>query len=244
VTHIPVVLVTGSTEIVDRRSHAYVEEAYTNALVAAGLLPWVLPPIAPAIAIRALDHVEGLVLTGGEDIGAHWFNDVPHPAAGAPHDARDAYEIALSRAAYERRLPTLALCRGAHLINVALGGSLIQDIPSQRPEIAHPRSKYRTERVHAVELDRQSRLASIFGASTVGANSFHHQAIDRLAAPLCIAGRSPDGIIEAFESTAHDWWMMAVQWHPEDLTETEEDWDRRLFTAFADELRARHDTNE
>src|SRR4051812_39391819 len=198
--NIPVVLVTGSTHVVDRRSYANVEEAYATALVAAGLMPLVLPPMDPSIATGALDHVAGLVLTGGEDIDPKWFNDAPHPAAGAPHAVRDAYEIALSRAAHERRMPTLALCRGAHLINVALGGSLIQDIPSQRPEIVHPRSKHRTERVHAVELDPQSRLASIFGASKIGVNSFHHQAIDRLAAPLRGVGTSPDGIVEALES--------------------------------------------
>jgi putative glutamine amidotransferase len=156
----------------------------------------------------------------------------------ARHTARDAYEIALARVAHERRIPTLAICRGAHLMNVALGGSLLQDIPSQWLGGEHPRSTHRAERVHGVELDPDSRLAKIFAECTITASSSHHQGIASVPPALRVIGKSPDGIIEALESSDSAWWMMAVQWHPEHLTETDEDWDRRLFAAFANEVRA------
>jgi putative glutamine amidotransferase len=235
----PLVLVTATTAIVDGRSRVHVDEAYTNALVAAGLVPVVLPPVDPAIAAAALGDVAALVLTGGEDIDPRWFDEAPHPAAGVPHPTRDAYEIALVRAARARRIPTLAICRGAHLVNVALGGSLYQDIPSQRPDGGtHPRSTHRADRVHGVALTPDSRLATIVADTAITANSSHHQGIARLAPSLRVVGTGPDGIVEAVESTDAGWWMVGVQWHPEDLTATEEDWDRRLFSAFADEVRA------
>jgi putative glutamine amidotransferase len=226
----PIVLVTATTESIRGRSRVLVNEAYTSALVAAGLIPLVLPPIDPALAAASLTDVAGLVLTGGEDIDPRRFGQEPHPATGEAHEARDACEIALARTARERRIPTLALCRGAQIVSVALGGTLIQDIPAQ-----HPRG---VDRVHAVEIDADSRLAAILGDRTITANSSHHQSIDRPGAGLRIVGRSPDGIVEAAESGDPAWWMLAVQWHPEDLTETDEDWDRRLFGAFADAVRA------
>jgi putative glutamine amidotransferase len=212
-----------------------VTEAYTNAVIAAGLIPLVLP-VDASIASTALGGVAGLVLTGGEDVDSRWFNETLHPDAGPTHIARDEYEIALSRVARERRIPTLALCRGAQIMNVALGGSLMQDIPSQRPGTRHPTSKHRADRVHAVELDPGSRLASVVGGSTIAVNSFHHQAIDRVGTALRVVGWSPDGIIEAIESIDPSWWMIGVQWHPEDLIETAEDWDRRLLSAFRAEI--------
>jgi putative glutamine amidotransferase len=192
----------------------------------------VLPPVDAVIAAAALSGVAGLVLTGGEDIDSRWFNESLHPAAGPTHVVRDEYEIALSRVARERRLPTLALCRGAQIVNVALGGSLMQDIPSQRPAQRHPNSSRPAERVHVVELESDSRLCAMLGESRITVNSFHHQAIDRVGAGLRLVGWSLDGIVEGIESSDPEWWMVGVQWHPEELMETAEDWDRRLFSAF------------
>jgi putative glutamine amidotransferase len=123
-------------------------------------------------------------------------------------------------------------------VTVALGGTLIQDIPSQRPsDIGHDQSDRRTERVHAVEVEHGSHLARILGDTTIATNSSHHQSIDRLGRGLRITANAPDGIVEAFEPTDPAWWMIAVQWHPEELTATPEHWDRRLFAAFGDAVR-------
>lgn len=231
----PIVAVTATTEIVRERPRVRVNEAYTNALASAGLVPLVLPPVDPATAIAALPAVRGLVLTGGEDLDAATFRQAPHPASGTPHAARDAYELALAREAQARRIPTLAICRGTQVMNVALGGTLIQDIPSLRPsDVDHDQSARRTERVHRTDVARASRLAGVIGATRIATNSSHHQAVDEVAQGLCVSARAEDGIIEALEPNDARWWMLAVQWHPEELTATAEDWDRRLFAAFAD----------
>ena len=230
----PRILVTATTEVVRGRPRVRVNEAYTDALVAAGLTPFVLPPIDPRFATDALDGVDALVLTGGEDIDPKYFDQTPHEKAGEPHAARDACEIALARGARERRTPTFAICRGAQVMNVALGGTLIQDIGSQRAtNIIHDQSGRRTDRVHTVSVDEGSLLSRIVGAAEIGVNSSHHQSVDAVAPGLRVTATANDGIIEAIESTDPAWWMLAVQWHPEELTATPEDWDRRLFDAFA-----------
>ncbi len=235
----PLVLLTATTESLRGRSRVRVNEAYTDALSAVGLVPLILPPIEASIATTALDGVAGLVLTGGEDIGPEHFGQAPHPAMGTPHAARDEYEIALSRAARDRRVPTLAICRGAQIVNVALGGTLIQDIPSLRPSAAnHDLSARRTERVHEIAIERDSSLAGVVGDTSITVNSSHHQSIDAVAKGLRGSATSPDGVIEAVEPTSKDWWMIAVQWHPEELTATSEPWDRRLFSSFAEAVRA------
>ena len=235
----PLVILTATTESLRGRSRVRVNEAYSSALAAVGLLPLVLPPVSASMATAALDGVAGLVLTGGEDIGAEHFGQTPHPAMGTPHAARDEYEIALTRAAVERRVPTLAICRGAQLMNVALGGTLLQDIPSLRLGAAnHDLSPRRTERVHGLAIEPGSALAAIVGDTSISVNSSHHQAVDHVAPSLRVSATSPDGIIEALEPKTDDWWMIAVQWHPEELTETLEPWDRRLFSAFAEAVRA------
>jgi putative glutamine amidotransferase len=211
-----------------------VNEAYTDALVAAGMTPLVLPPIDPRAALDALDGVDALLLTGGEDIDPKYFDQPPHEKAGEPHAARDACEIALARAARDRRTPTLAICRGAQVINVALGGTLVQDIPSQREtDVNHDQSAQRSERVHAISVDEGSLLSRVVGAADIRVNSSHHQSVDEVAPGLRVTAKASDGIVEAVESSDPAWWMLAVQWHPEELTTTPEDWDRKLFEAFA-----------
>lgn len=233
-SHAPRVLVTATTEVVRGRPRVRVNEAYTDALVAAGMTPFVLPPIAPEAAVTALDGVDGLLLTGGEDIDPKHFDQPVHEKTGEANAARDACELALARAARDRNTPTFAICRGAQLMNVALGGSLIQDIGSQRTtETNHDQSARRTERVHAISVDEGSLLSRIVGAAEITVNSSHHQSVDQVAPGLRVTATASDGIIEAVESVDPAWWMLAVQWHPEELVSTPEAWDRRLFEAFA-----------
>jgi putative glutamine amidotransferase len=239
-TFAPFVIVSATTESLRGRARVRVNEAYTNALAAAGLVPMILPPVDPALAVASLSDVAGLVLTGGEDVDPAHFGEPAHPRTGTPHPARDAYELALSRAAFEHRIPTLAICRGAQVLNVALGGTLVQDIGSQiATEISHDLSDQRTERVHPVTIEAGSRLARVVGDTHITVNSSHHQSIDRVAEDLRVSATSADGVIEAVEARDPAWWMLAIQWHPEELTATPEEWDRRLFSAFADAVRDR-----
>lgn len=235
----PYVIVTATTELLRARPRVRLNEAYTNALTAVGLVPMILPPIDPDMAVAALRSAGGLVITGGEDIDPALFGQEPHVATGVAHRGRDAYELALARAAAELRVPTLAICRGAQVMNVALGGTLIQDIPSQHPtDLKHDSSDRRTERVHPATIVPGTVLANVLGDERITINSSHHQSIDRIADSLMLSATSPDGIVEAVETRDATWWMLAVQWHPEELTATPEDWDRRLFSAFANAVRA------
>jgi putative glutamine amidotransferase len=208
--------------------------AYVRALEAAGLIPLILPPLDPAHADRALDAVSGLVLTGGEDVAPHHYGEAPHEALGDVNEDRDAWELALIAGAQQRSVPTLAICRGIQVLNVALGGSLIQDIPSQcTTALPHTFTDGRATRVHEVSVDPSSRLAAILDATSLTVNSVHHQAIGRTAEGLRVTARAPDGIIEGAEWGGNDWWAVGVQWHPEELIGTPESWDRSLFGAFA-----------
>ena len=237
-TFAPFVIVTATTEIIRELPRVRVNEAYTAALAEVGLVPMVLPPVSPSMAAASLVDVAGLVLTGGEDIDPARFGQEKHPANGEPHPARDGYELALANAAAERRIPTLAICRGAQIMNVALGGTLVQDIPSQHASsIDHAPQGKRGQRTHDVNIETDSRLARIVGTTSISTNSSHHQSIDQVGRGLRVVASSPDGIVEAIEPSDAAWWMVAVQWHPEELTATPEDWDRRLFAAFADAVR-------
>jgi putative glutamine amidotransferase len=233
-----IVAITATSERVKDSTRVRVNRAYTDAIIAAGLIPLVVPPVPAHMAPRILDAVAGLVLTGGEDVDPSYFGATRHPATGPANDDRDQCELALAREAAGRRLPTLAICRGVQVLNVALGGSLIQDLPSEHTStVEHDAEGSRNERVHEVDVSAGSRLGNILGARSIVTNSFHHQAVDRLGDGLCAVGTSPDGIVEAVECTDRAWWMVGVQWHPEELTATAEEWDRALFAAFARAVR-------
>lgn len=231
------VALTATTREIGALMRVRLNEAYVDAVREAGLTPLVVPPIAadelPAIA----DAVAGIVLTGGEDVDPARYAARPAAATTSVHARRDECELALARLAHERRIPTLAICRGIQVVNVAFGGTLVQDIPTERPsEIRHDLSEKRAERVHDVRVDPDSKLGAALGAESIQVNSSHHQAIARVADRLRVSARAPDGIIEGAEWVADEWWMLAVQWHPEELTRDGRPWDRRLFQAFAGEL--------
>jgi putative glutamine amidotransferase len=234
----PIVAVTASTKVVNDAGKVTVNRPYTDALLAAGLIPLVVPPMSEEGAAAILDSVRGLVLTGGEDVDPARFGATRHPATGPANDLRDRIELALAKEAAARRIPTLAICRGVQVLNVALGGTLVQDIPSElRSTIEHDARSARSSRVHAVSVDSGSRLEQIVGVREINTNSFHHQSVDRLAPGLSTVAKSRDGVVEAVECADRAWWAVGVQWHPEELTGTPEDWDRKLFAAFAREVR-------
>jgi putative glutamine amidotransferase len=234
----PIVAVTATNERPGDRARVRVNRAYTDAIVAAGMIPLIVPPVPEAMAAGILDAVTGLVLTGGEDIDPVHFGAPRHAATGPANDDRDRCELALAREAARRRMPTLAICRGVQVLNVALGGTLIQHIPDELGTgIDHDAESSRSERVHPVSIASGSRLSGIVRSTPIETNSFHHQSVGRLGEGLCTAASSPDGVIEAVECADRAWWAVGVQWHPEELTGTQEDWDRRLFAAFGEAVR-------
>ena len=214
-------------------------EAYVDAVRAAGLTPLVLPPLEPAELESVASAVRGVVLTGGEDVDPAMYGAERRTETSDVHRKRDACELELVRIAHRKRLPTLAICRGIQLVNVALGGTLIQDIPRECPSsIDHDQSRQRAMRVHDVAIEPGSGLAAAIGDTRIAVNSSHHQAVARVGDGLRITARSPDGIIEGAEWVADDWWMLAVQWHPEELVRDASEWDRGIFKAFAEAVEA------
>ncbi len=204
----------------DHRRRVRLNAAYVEAVEQAGALPFVVPPLSGlSHAAAIIDACDGLVLTGGEDIDPDRYDAPRDATVEDTNPERDATEIALVEAARSVACPTFAICRGLQLLNVALGGSLVQDIPSQRPgSLDHDPAGARSGRVHDVDIEAGSTLARTLGSTRLRVNSFHHQAADRVAEGLRATAWAPDGIIEGLEwRGTGDWWAVAVQWHPEEL---------------------------
>lgn len=212
---------------------AAVNAAYVHAIGKAGGVPLILSQIIGAgRAARALDGCDGLVLTGGEDVDPALYAATPSPALGPVDRERDEFELALFRAARERGLPVLGICRGIQVINVAMGGTLWQDLPSEhRGAVNHDPGGPRDVRTHAVTLAAGSRAAEAIGAVAIAPNSFHHQGVRDLAPGLVASGWAEDGLIEAVETGEDDGWLLAVQWHPEEMHADADAPERGLFTA-------------
>ena len=181
---------------------------------------------------RLVGIAHGLVLTGGEDVDPALYGAAPHARCDEPDPLRDRGEIALVRRAAELRMPLLAICRGIQVLNVAFGGTLHQDIPTDCPsDTAHRPGGARDARCHDVTVADGSRLAAALGAVRLGVNRLHHQAPALAARSLRVVATAPDGVIEGREPADPSWWAVAVQWHPEELTGGDEPWDRGLFAA-------------
>jgi putative glutamine amidotransferase len=211
--------------------------AYVSALEGAGIVPYITPPLRDAArAGELLEMASGLVLTGGVDIDPAMYGEKPHERTESPLQIRDQWEAALTDAAKEMGIPTLAICRGMQLVNVCMGGTLIQDIPSSPHFMPHDVDE-RDCRSHEIDVDPDSRLGRILGRERIAVNTMHHQGIKDVAGQLCVTARAADGMIEALEWPGDDWWMLAVQWHPEELTDDPEPWDRKIFGAFAAQVR-------
>jgi putative glutamine amidotransferase len=228
----PLIAVSTSVTVGENPERAFVNAAYLRAIQAAGGVPLPMPPQLDAPARKEiLRHVHGVLLTGGGDVDPARFGEDPHPTTSLVSAARDSLEIDLTHWAVDTRVPLLAVCRGLQVLNVALGGSLYQDIPSEPGSpIDHSQSgKARHIPVHRVKVRDGSRLAEILGAVEVDVNSFHHQAIKRLGQRLADVAWAPDSIIEGVELVDGGQFVVGVQWHPEELAEN----DRAAFNLFA-----------
>jgi putative glutamine amidotransferase len=207
---------------------------YVQALGTAGGLVLALPPGPPEDVDVILGQLDGVVLTGGTDLDPKLFGEEPHPAVNQAEifRDRDRFELALCRAAVGQDVPLLAICRGVQVLNVAFGGTLVQDIPSQVPSPrVHDTGGDRHALAHDVAIEPGSRLFEILGRRpVVPVNSFHHQSIATVGAGLAVSARADDGVIEAVERRDCRF-VVGVQWHPEGFVGQGDDF-HPLFAAF------------
>jgi putative glutamine amidotransferase len=193
---------------------------YIEAVAASGAEPVVLEADhGPQGLLKDLD---GLVLSGGGDVDPALFGEAPHPAYAPAEEGRDAAEIALVQAALVSKIPVLAICRGIQVLNVAAGGTLVQDIPTQvRHSLAHRIDKPKDFPAHEVAVSRGSKLAALLGTDAsrpiVEVNSRHHQSVKAVAPGFHVTAKATDGVIEALESDDRSAFCVGVQWHPENF---------------------------
>src|SRR5215470_1911117 len=236
----PLVGLTTSVTFNTAPERAYVNAAYIRAVQGAGGVPILLPPHLDEDAQSALwAQLDAVVLTGGGDLDPGRFGEAAHPSVYEVSTARDALELGVTLRAIDDGVPLLAICRGIQVLNVALGGTLYQDIPSELGTgIDHSQKAPRHQATHRVKIMGEgTRLAAVLGASELEVNSFHHQAIKRLGSGLREVAWAEDGIIEGVEMEDHPF-VLGVQWHPEDLVHHDAA-ARALFAAVVDAARRR-----
>ena len=214
-------------------------QRYVEALRSVGGVPWLIPliPDDTDTLNAVFDKLDGIFLTGGVDVDPSRYGETRHPKCGVTDPDRDAVELMLLAHATATGKPVLAVCRGIQILNVARGGTLYQDVTAMVPEaLKHdhfptPDKPSRSYLAHSIRVEPASHLGHILGEPTTPVNSMHHQAIKELAPGLRATAFAPDGIIEAVEATDHPF-LVAVQWHPEELSDTQPGM-KRLFQEFA-----------
>jgi len=211
------------------RDRAFVYTTYVDSLRRAGAIPLLIPP-QPENAADVVDDLDGVLLAGGDDFDPSVYGEPRHPSVEPMDPRRQENELNLARLARQRGIPTLGICLGVQVMNVAAGGSLIQDIDSDIDHASEPSDRHR----HEVAVDDGTRLARILGERTLNVNSSHHQAIKDVGDGLRVTAHAPDGIIEGLEDPRHPFYV-GVQWHPEDMSGERSA--SALFAAFVEAAR-------
>ena len=207
-------------------------QRYVSAIEDAGGLPVILSPGLSDETLRAaFERLDGLLLSGGGDIDPLIYGEEPHETIWGLDMHRDRAELSMARWAAERQKPVLGICRGTQVLNVALGGSLVQDIESMLPQsLQHMFDQATTPRekiTHSITVNGDSLLGALLQSSMAQVNSWHHQSVKRLASGLKVVATAPDGIVEAIEIPGHRF-ALGVQWHPEWLCDRQPEM-ARLF---------------
>ncbi|MGG0644207.1 gamma-glutamyl-gamma-aminobutyrate hydrolase family protein [Sporosarcina gallistercoris] len=222
----------GITSDIDENGETFLKADYSRAILRAGGLPVVLPAGLEDIE-EICDRIDGLLLTGGEDVNPLLFGEEPKRELGKIAPERDTMEMALAKCAVGKDMPVLGICRGHQILNVALGGTIHQHIYSdlEGPLLQHKQQADRNYPTHTVRVTEGSRLAEFASAKEILVNSLHHQAVNDVPEPLRVMATATDGIIEALESTKHRF-VMSVQWHPEALSNRSDETSLNLFEGF------------
>lgn len=223
---------------------AYAPHDVKEAFIKLGAIPLIIafPDDVSKVDQLAQDYVQlidGLMLPGGPDVDPTFYGEEPHPKIGMTLYQKDRFEIALIKAALAADKPIFGICRGIQIMNVAMSGTLYQDLESQYPElkIQHPQATLGQFATHHVELTAGSKLAKLYGRSTIKVNSRHHQAVKAVGKGLKVTAVAPDGVIEGMESTDTDLFL-GVQWHPENMWQQEDPQQLVVFQDFLDRIAA------
>ncbi len=221
---------------------AYAPHDVKEAFIKLGAIPLIIafPDDVSKVDQLAQDYVQlidGLMLPGGPDVDPTFYGEEPHPKIGMTLYQKDRFEIALIKAALAADKPIFGICRGIQIMNVAMGGTLYQDLESQYPElkIQHPQATLGQFATHHVELTAGSKLAKLYGRSTIKVNSRHHQAVKAVGKGLKVTAVAPDGVVEGMESTDTDLFL-GVQWHPENMWQQEDPQQLVVFQDFLDRI--------
>ena len=224
--------IIGLLAAVDNEATTSIFHPYVHAIQVSGGMPLLLPYTESETVIRRfIELCDGLFFTGGMDIVPARYGEQTSERCDETQPLRDALEFTVLREALPTGKPLLGICRGAQLLNVALGGTLYQDLPSERPSpIAHRQSEGKVEFSHDISILPDTPLHHLLGATRIRGNSFHHQAIKRLGRGLRVMAEAEDGTVEGIWSVDHPY-LRAYQWHPERLFDKDEN-SRTLFFDF------------
>ena len=210
-------------------------EELVRSILAVGGRPYLLPSALPLESIpEVMSEFDGLFISGGGDIHPDYFAGEMHPSVAGVDRERDEFELAICRQAVAMDKPVFGICRGQQVLNVAMGGNLVVDIPSEMPHASQHQwwPNYQRSRLsHSVQVEKDSLLAGIMGGTEFEVNSLHHQSVKDLGEGLKITALAPDGVIEALEMPGKRF-VVSVQWHPEWLPDSEPN--RRIFKAFVE----------
>ncbi|AIY06523.1 gamma-glutamyl-gamma-aminobutyrate hydrolase [Planococcus sp. PAMC 21323] len=230
----PIIGVTASLEL--GRDYYGIELADTEAIFAAGGLPVMLPHLVEEADLDEIaEHIDGLFLAGGYDIDPTLFDEEPHPNLGVIIPSRDAFELALAKKVMAMNKPILGVCRGAQILNIAVGGDMYQDITMQVKDdlLQHQQKAPKFHGSHFIDITEGSLLNRLTGKMRIKVNSRHHQANRLVPAPFVVSGKASDGMVEAIESTQHHF-ILGVQWHPENMARAGDSASLQIFSGFVE----------
>lgn len=201
---------------------SYVNNDYVQAVLLGGGVPLIIPVSTDEEVIEAqLRNVDGIILSGGEDVNPLLFGEEPNEFIGETMNERDTFDLTLIKYAIKMKKPILGICRGCQILNVALGGDLYQDCSqAENYKVSHIQKCNTTQGSHTIDIEKESYLYSIFGEKEI-VNSYHHMSIKNMADEFKVVAKSKDGIIEAIESN-NELFILGVQWHPEMMASTNE----------------------